>query len=66
MHWSCCYFSMIEEARMEDDAWRMFAEMCQVVCENENVMLDVVVSEGIVEFMLMPYDEDFEEDDEDE
>ena len=51
---------------MEDDAWRMFAEMCQVVCENENVMLDVVVSEGIVEFMLMPYDEDFEEDDEDE
>lgn len=66
MHWSCCYFSMIEEARMGDDAWRMFAELCQVVCENENVMLDVVISEGCVEFMLMPYDEDFEEDDEDE
>lgn len=51
---------------MGDDAWRMFAELCQVVCENENVMLDVVISEGCVEFMLMPYDEDFEEDDEDE
>lgn len=51
---------------MGDDAWRMFAELCQVVCKNGNVMLDVVVSEGLIEFMLMPYDEDFEEDDEDE
>lgn len=33
---------------MGDDAWRMFAELCKIVCENENVYLDVIVSEGMI------------------
>ena len=31
---------------MNDDAWQMFAQLCQVVCESGDVFLDVVVSPG--------------------
>lgn len=47
---------------MGDDAWEIFARLCQVVCENENVFLDVIVSQGLIEFMLMPIEEDYEDD----
>ena len=47
---------------MGDDAWEIFAKLCQTVCENENVYLEVIVSHGLIEFMLMPLEE--EEDDE--
>ena len=46
---------------MGDDAWEIFAKLCQTVCENENVHLDVMVSNGLIEFMLMPMEEDYEE-----
>lgn len=46
---------------MGDDAWEIFAKLCQTVCENENVYLDVMVSNGLIEFMLMPMEEDYEE-----
>lgn len=47
---------------MGDDEWRMFAELCRIVCENENVFLDVIVSNGCIEFMLMPIEEEDEDD----
>lgn len=62
MRWWLCSFFMTEEVKMGDDAWRMFAELCQIVCENENVFLDVIVSNGCIEFMLMPIEEDDEDD----
>ena len=46
---------------MGDDAWEIFAKLCETVCENENVYLDVMVSNGLIEFMLMPMEEDDEE-----
>ena len=46
---------------MGNDAWRIFAELCKIVCENENVYLDVMVSTEVIEFMLMPMGEDIEE-----
>ena len=46
---------------MGDDACEIFAKLCQTVCENENVYLDVMVSNGLIEFMLMPMEEDDEE-----
>ena len=46
---------------MGDDAWEIFAKLCQTVCENENVYLDVMVSTEVIEFMLMPMGEDIEE-----
>lgn len=46
---------------MGDDAWAIFAKLCETVCENENVYLDVMVSNGLIEFMLMPMEEDDEE-----
>ena len=46
---------------MGEDAWRMFAELCQIVCENENVFLDVIINNGMVEMMLMPIEEEYDE-----
>lgn len=46
---------------MGDDAWEMFSRLCQVVCENDNVFLDVIISQGLIEMILMPMEEDFEE-----
>ena len=47
---------------MGDDAWEMFSRLCQVVCENENVFLDVIISPGVIEMMLMPMEEGYEDD----
>ena len=46
---------------MNDDTWEMFARLCQVVCEDGSVFLDVIISNGLIEFMLMPVEEDYEE-----
>lgn len=46
---------------MGDDAWRMFAEMCQRVCEDQNVFLDVIITNGMIEFMLLPIEEEQDE-----
>ena len=47
---------------MGDDAWEMFSRLCQTVCENDNVFLDVIISPGIIEMMLMPMEEKYEDD----
>ena len=47
---------------MNDDAWTMFSKLCQIVCENENVFLDVIITPGLVEMMLMPLEGDYEDD----
>lgn len=41
---------------MNDEAWALFSELCRIVVENENVFLDVIYSDGLIEFMLMPVD----------
>lgn len=45
------------------DPWKMFCELCKRVAEEQNVYLDVIITEGLTEMMLMPYDEDWEEED---
>lgn len=45
---------------MGDDAWELFSKLCQIVCENENVFLDVIISGGMIEMMLMPLEEENE------
>ena len=44
--------------KAELDPWQMFSEMCKRVAEDQNVYLDVLVTNGGVEMMLMPIDED--------
>lgn len=46
---------------MNDDAWNLFAELCQKVVEEQNVFLDVIVTPGMIEMMLLPIEEDEEE-----
>ena len=43
------------------DPWELFSELCRRVVEEQNVFLDVIITNGMVEMMLMPYDEDGEE-----
>lgn len=45
---------------MGDDAWELFSKLFQIVCENENVFLDVIISGGMIEMMLMPLEEENE------
>lgn len=47
---------------MNEDAWEMFSKLCKEVCENENVFLDVIISPGMIEMMLMPLEGDYEDD----
>lgn len=49
---------------MNDDAWELFAQLCQKVCEEQNVFLDVIITSGLIEMILMPFEED--EDDRDD
>ena len=42
------------------DPWEVFSEMCKRVVEEQNVFLDVLIINGMVEMMLMPYDEEEE------
>ena len=47
---------------MNDDAWEMFSQLCQTVCENDNVFLDVIITPGLIEMMLMPLEGDYGDD----
>jgi len=44
------------------DPWEMFSEMVRQVVENENVVLDVIISNGHIGMTLSPIGEDLEED----
>lgn len=44
------------------DPWEMFAEMCRQVVENQNVILDVIISNGHIGMTLSPIGEDLDED----
>lgn len=45
------------------DPWQIFSEMCRQVVEEQNVYLDVLITGSSIELMLMPMDEEEEEDD---
>lgn len=45
------------------DTWAMFCEMCKIVSQEQNVFLDVKIDHSGVEMMLMPEDDDAEDDD---
>ena len=48
---------------MEDfDLWELISVLCQKVCEEQNVFLDIFVEPGHVELQLMPMDEDWDEE----
>lgn len=44
------------------DPWQLFSELCQRVVEDHNVYLDVLITPAGIEMMLMPLEEDFEDD----
>lgn len=44
------------------DPWEMFSEMVRQVVENENVVLDVIISNGHIGMTLSPIGEDLEEE----
>ena len=37
------------------DPWKMFSLLCQTVVENENVRLDVTLTDGAIHFSLEPF-----------
>lgn len=36
--------------------WELFCELCEIVCEQQNVYLDVLITESGIEMMLVPID----------
>lgn len=42
------------------DPWELFSELCKIVVQEQNVYLDVLISENGIEMMLMPMDEEDE------
>ena len=40
------------------DAWEIFCELCRRVVEEQNVYLDVRITTSGIEMMLMPLDEE--------
>lgn len=44
------------------DPWQLFSELCQRVVEDQNVYLDVLITPAGIEMMLMPLEEDEDED----
>lgn len=42
------------------DVWEIFSELCRRVVEEQNVYLDVLITPGGIEMMLMPLDEEEE------
>ena len=44
------------------DAWEIFSELCRRVVEEQNVYLDVMITAVGVEMMLMPLDEEVDDD----
>ena len=45
--------------------WEIVSMLCQKVVEEQNVYLDIVVTDGCIEFQLMPLGEDWEDEDDD-
>ena len=46
------------------DPWEIFTRLCKTVVEEQNVYLDVMISNLGIEMMLMPYEEEDWKDDE--
>lgn len=46
------------------DPWELFCELTRRVVEDQNVMLDVYIGHDGVTMQLMPYGDEWEEDDE--
>ena len=46
------------------DPWELFCHLCKTVVDEQGVYLDVLITPAGVEMMLMPMDDDFEEEDE--
>ena len=42
------------------DLWELISLLCQKVVEEQNVFLDILVTPGGIEMMLMPLDEEEE------
>ena len=40
------------------DPWELFSELCKIVVEEQNVFLDVLVTEKGIEMMLMPTEDE--------
>lgn len=45
------------------DPWELFCHLCKTVVEEQDVYLDILVTPVGVEMMLMPMDEEEDEDD---
>lgn len=48
------------------DPWRMFCHLCKQVVENENVVLDIMMADGAIQFRLVPVGEEFGEDEDEQ
>lgn len=44
------------------DPWQLLSELCRRVVEDQNVYLDILVTNVGIEMMLMPLDKEDEED----
>ncbi len=40
------------------DPWELFSELCKIVVEEQNVFLDVLITEKGIEMMLMPTEDE--------
>ncbi len=40
------------------DPWEIFSELCKIVVQEQNVFLDVLVTEQGIEMMLMPTEDE--------
>lgn len=40
------------------DPWELFSELCKIVVKEQNVFLDVLVTEQGIEMMLMPTEDE--------
>ena len=47
------------------DPWIMFASLCKLVVEEQNVYLHVTISNGVLEMLLFPYSEDWDDESDD-
>lgn len=39
------------------DPWRIFCELCKLVVKEQNIFLDVLVTNNSIEFQLKPLEE---------
>lgn len=47
------------------DLWELISLLCQKVCEEQNVFLDILITPNGWEFQLMPMGENLEEGEDD-